>query len=437
MKNNEYNFIFDSRDQFSMYTGSYDANGNTLKDEGGNATGDLYNAENHLVKRNGTTTIQVGYGFEGNRAWKSVGTTTTYYLLDDRNPSGYVQVLAEFANTPNAPDRVYAYGLELVSMQVNNSTLGFSASTNYYGYDGQGSVRLIVGGNASGPLTNTYDYDAYGMALAVNEGIVNNYRYTGQQWDLDLGMYYQRTRYYNPQVARFWTMDSFEGNSEDPLSLHKYLYCMSDPVNAADPSGQYSSYEQVLGYDAEEALQDLYEEEHPGDLINKNKRIFRADKPLRWLFPDIYNVTKKEWLEIKPLSISGVAAGEAKRFLNSKALPGSADASWVPPVLVELGDGEQIVCVNVLGVVYYQSADLVDKELITVIAAGGVFLERDLLKYVFQRGANAVVTGGLRLRPALTYSTSLAEGGKTADIGRAEMMWGTSAILGLMGGIAP
>jgi hypothetical protein len=32
-------------------------------------------------------------------------------------------------------------------------------------------------------------------------------------------------------------MDSYEGNSQDPASLHKYLYCDANPGNNSDPSG--------------------------------------------------------------------------------------------------------------------------------------------------------------------------------------------------------
>lgn len=32
-------------------------------------------------------------------------------------------------------------------------------------------------------------------------------------------------------------MDTFEGNQQDPLSLHKYLYCQADPINGVDPGG--------------------------------------------------------------------------------------------------------------------------------------------------------------------------------------------------------
>lgn len=33
------------------------------------------------------------------------------------------------------------------------------------------------------------------------------------------------------------TMDTFQERQEEPLSLHKYVYCQDDPVNGTDPSG--------------------------------------------------------------------------------------------------------------------------------------------------------------------------------------------------------
>jgi len=46
-----------------------------------------------------------------------------------------------------------------------------------------------------------------------------------------------RPRYLNPDSGRFWTRDSYEGDLYDPVSLHKYLYASSDPVEYIDPSG--------------------------------------------------------------------------------------------------------------------------------------------------------------------------------------------------------
>lgn len=46
-----------------------------------------------------------------------------------------------------------------------------------------------------------------------------------------------RAHYLNPDTGRFWSMDSYAGNNEDPLSLHKYLYSSDNPVSRVDPSG--------------------------------------------------------------------------------------------------------------------------------------------------------------------------------------------------------
>ena len=55
-----------------------------------------------------------------------------------------------------------------------------------------------------------------------------------------------RARYYSPQVGRFWSIDSHEGVLEDPLSLHKYLYCQGNPVNGIDPTGHEGDFISTL-----------------------------------------------------------------------------------------------------------------------------------------------------------------------------------------------
>ena len=53
-------------------------------------------------------------------------------------------------------------------------------------------------------------------------------------------MEYLRARYYDQNTGRFNRLDPFEGNNEDPQSLHKYAYAHCDPVNGIDPSGEMS-----------------------------------------------------------------------------------------------------------------------------------------------------------------------------------------------------
>jgi RHS repeat-associated protein len=64
--------------------------------------------------------------------------------------------------------------------------------------------------------------------------------YRGEQFDTDLGLYYLRARYYNPQTGRFLSRDPEEGNSGEPKKLHKYLYAYGNPVNRLDPTGRAS-----------------------------------------------------------------------------------------------------------------------------------------------------------------------------------------------------
>ena len=133
-----------------------------------------------------------------------------------------------------AQNSAKAYGLDLVS-QKRGST------THYYGYDGLGTVRYLTDTASTPNVTDTYTYDAFGIQIASTGSTENNYRYTGEQMDHDLGLYYLRARYLNPATGRFWTMDTYEGNNSDPLSLHKYLYAHADPVNNTDPSGNMTS----------------------------------------------------------------------------------------------------------------------------------------------------------------------------------------------------
>jgi len=181
----------------------------------------------------GTTVASSTYDAFGNRATKTVGgVTTTYLVEDDANPTGYAQVLDELQN--GAVTRSYSYGLQRISQ---TQVVSNAVTTSYYGYDGGGNVRQLT--NASGAVTDSYDYDAFGNQLNTTAGNTPNvYLYRGEQYDTDLGLYYLRARYYNPVSGRFMSRDPEDGISTDPKTLHKYTYAGGDPVNAKDPTGR-------------------------------------------------------------------------------------------------------------------------------------------------------------------------------------------------------
>ena len=109
-------------------------------------------------------------------------------------------------------------------------------------------MRELTDGSAT--ATDSYTYGAYGELLTADTGPTeNNYRYTGEQLDPDLGastaaapagLYYLRARYYNPGHGRFMARDPWGGSREDPITLHRYLYANGNPAMNIDPGGMFS-----------------------------------------------------------------------------------------------------------------------------------------------------------------------------------------------------
>ena len=116
-----------------------------------------------------------------------------------------------------------------------NQKLNSTWTPSFYGYDGHGSVRQLT--NSSGTITDTYDYDAFGNLVSRAGNTPNNYLFGSEQYDPNLGFYYNRARYYSRAIGRFWSADSAEGRAQDPQSLHKYIFAGGNPVDRTDPSG--------------------------------------------------------------------------------------------------------------------------------------------------------------------------------------------------------
>jgi RHS repeat-associated protein len=183
------------------------------------------------------TSVNMIYDGDGNRVGKSVNGVSTYYLVDDLNPTGYPQVVEEL-NAAGAVQRQYTYGLQRISQ---NQFMNGAWTPSFYGYDGGGNVRQLT--SSAGAVTDTYEYDAFGNKINSTGTTPNNYLYRGEQFDSDLGLYYLRARYYNPLTGRFLSRDPEDGTPYDPKTLHKYLYAGGDPVNAKDPTGREDAEE--------------------------------------------------------------------------------------------------------------------------------------------------------------------------------------------------
>lgn len=76
-----------------LTTDTYDTNGNTKLPSG---VAYLYDPLDRLISAmNGASIVTLGYDGDGNCVFKTAGGVTIHYLVDDRNPSGYAQVIYE------------------------------------------------------------------------------------------------------------------------------------------------------------------------------------------------------------------------------------------------------------------------------------------------------------------------------------------------------
>ncbi len=151
------------------------------------------------------------YDADGLRTASTTGGVTTIYLLDKS-----VELARVLVETTGADVAVHTHGHDLVS-QTRPGT-----GARSYHYDGQLSTRQLT--DASGTLTDTYDYDAFGVTLAESGSSPNVYRYAGEPLDPNVGFYYLRARYYAQAQGRFISTDPEAASIYAPVSLHRYLY---------------------------------------------------------------------------------------------------------------------------------------------------------------------------------------------------------------------
>ncbi len=210
-------------------TYAYDGRGNlATTTTGSDVTTYTYDALDRLITAQvpGSSAAAYTYDPTGQRVRQTVGSDTTNYLWDEL--SAYGDVVRETNGT----------GTELASYTLADTQLltqTRSGVTSYYLSDGQGSTRALL--NGTGDLTDTYAYTAYGEIYNQTGSTLNNYLYTGQQFDSLTGLYSLRARYYDPGAGRFVSRDTYPINYRNPIELNRYGYTANNPVNGYDPTG--------------------------------------------------------------------------------------------------------------------------------------------------------------------------------------------------------
>ena len=84
-------------------------------------------------------------------------------------------------------------------------------------------------------------------SLASSIGAQNPYRYRAYRYDTELEMYYLNSRYYDPEIGRFINADAqIAGVGGEILGYNMFAYCMNNPVNMCDPTGNWPSLSQIF-----------------------------------------------------------------------------------------------------------------------------------------------------------------------------------------------
>lgn len=126
--------------------------------------------------------------------------------------------------TGAAVTRRYTHGFVRISQ---TQLIAGNWTTHHYGYDGGLHVRQLT--NAAGAVADSYTCDVFGNLTASTGSTPNLFLYRGEQYHASLLMYYLRARWYRPQVGRFLTRDTYEGEEDDTRSLHGYAYAGGNP----------------------------------------------------------------------------------------------------------------------------------------------------------------------------------------------------------------
>jgi RHS repeat-associated protein len=139
------------------------------------------------------------------------------------------------ANDNKAIIKTYVHVNNQILMQHDGDV---NSPRYFYLHDRLGSVRQII--DSSGDVANCYYCTPWGGVTGSesDETVSNWYGWAGYLSDEEIGSYYCNARQYN--AARFMTRDPVSGSFREPMTLHVYLYCLNDPINRTDPTGEKS-----------------------------------------------------------------------------------------------------------------------------------------------------------------------------------------------------
>ena len=210
------------RDKLTAVNGNairYDAIGNPLND--GTWTYTWQNGRQLQKMQKSGVTAEFVYNADGLRVQKTVNGVATKYTLHGKN----------VVHMTSGTDELHVF----YDAQNRPAVVVYNGTAYAYVKSLQGDVVAILDENGNAVVS--YGYDAWGAPLwctgelAETLGKVQPFRFRGYVFDEETGLYYLRSRYYNPRWGRFVNADGAI------IQKNLFAYCSNGPIVGYDPSG--------------------------------------------------------------------------------------------------------------------------------------------------------------------------------------------------------
>ena len=147
-------------------------------------------------------------------------------------------------------------GLEYIYDESGIAGIIHNGTPYLYRKNAQGDIIGLI--DNTGRVVVNYVYDGWGnhriygaegeeITDAAHIGSLNPIRYRGYYYDTETKLYFLKTRYYDPELCRFVTIDDtayLDPNAINGLNL--YAYCLNNPVMFTDPDGHLPRWLQWL-----------------------------------------------------------------------------------------------------------------------------------------------------------------------------------------------
>lgn len=275
------------KDKLTAYNGkaiTYDAIGNPLAYDGWTYTWKAGRMLHSMVKSG--TNAQFAYDHNGLRVKKTVNGETTDYTLMGKN----------IVHLKKGAEELHFY----YDAQGKPGMIRYNGNYYYYLYNLQGDVIAIMDDYAN--EVAEYYYDTWGKQLGCygtmsqTLGKLNPFRYRGYVYDEETGLYYLRSRYYNPEWGRFISSDDAIDITMPLFGANIYSYCINSPVMHTDSDGNL-----IWPGEIHRAVQYDVAARNPNIILEVNVQKAGTGLPGRI---DIYNKITREAWEVKPATTS-------------------------------------------------------------------------------------------------------------------------------------